>query len=310
LYNNPGAIAGIPDSADIVMKLSIKGEYIYGIERTTFAERQLVRRSIQQGFLKTDSIVLGTDTKLSNLSYCIDDSTLYLQGTDTLTAYSLDLRSIKWKRSIPHRTLFHTYIQGIERNYNPGLKNMTHQSIACDKQYLYNVSDSHLVVIDSKDGTTLLDHLFTDLPYRSCSAYVPRPKYLGPAGTVTLLPDYVVVNSAYVGERMWVFKKISTGASKAPFQLSPGILSINLSPNPSRPGITITANLGNDKNVTQNVRVEFFDVRGAQRGIMLVTPSAISTGIVWHRDNLPAGLYCVRVSYNGQRISKQFTLVN
>ncbi|MBL8027909.1 MAG: hypothetical protein JNL74_15915, partial [Fibrobacteres bacterium] len=176
-----GSMGGTADTADILMKLAVHGDYVYAIEHSTYEEKQLVRRSISGGFRKTDSIILGTDPLLSNLSYSISGNTLFLQGTDTLTAFSLDFKTIKWKQAIPHRTLYHIFVQGLTRVMSNGLKNRNLHSLATDANNVYSVSDSFLIVFNNSDGTELLRHRFTDIPNG------------GTAGSIILMPDFVAV---------------------------------------------------------------------------------------------------------------------
>ncbi|MFH0921064.1 MAG: T9SS type A sorting domain-containing protein [Fibrobacterota bacterium] len=301
---------GTLDTTDVVMKLSLRGDYVYAIERTTFSERQLVRRRISADFQKTDSIVLGSDTLLSNLSYCINDSGLYVQGNDSLTAYSHDLRVLRWKRPIPHRTLYHSPVQGfdyahgsIESLNQPALVHKILHSLACDTAYLYCVCDSFFRVLDANSGTTLFSHPFTDLPQP-----VPDKQVPGVAGSVTLLPDYVAVTSANNFSRLWIFKKGTSSLVKR--TLSHPFLGVTVLPNPAASNIRISASFSSlaDSKTNGKAIVEIYNVRGVRLASFTVSPVALEGGMIWKAERYPNGLYCVRVSHTGKSLSKKFLL--
>lgn len=302
------AMGNLADTADILMKLAVKGDYVYGIERASFEERQLVRRRISNGFVKTDSVILGTDPLLSNSGYCVGDSTVYLQGTDTVTAYSSDLRTVRWKRSIPHRTLFHAFVQGIDRLASPGIRNKIMHSMACDPEYVYCVTDSHLLVLDQATGETLFDHTFTDLPSGTIMYY--PTVYTGPAGTVTLLPDYVVVNSVNICSKLWIFRKIPAAAAVAP--AGPGrSFALKVSPNPARTETVISAAFPgwSEADLAQEALLEVFNVRGVRQSAVRTAPEGLRAGITWKSGRLPAGLYCARLTITGKTTVKNIMVV-
>ncbi|OGS36371.1 MAG: hypothetical protein A2293_00490 [Elusimicrobia bacterium RIFOXYB2_FULL_49_7] len=310
-YTAESSLGGIADTSDIVMKLSLRGDYVYAIERTTFSERQLVRRRISDDFRKTDSIVLGADTLLSNLSYCVNDSGLYLQGMDSLTAYSHDLRTIRWKRSIPHRTLYHWPIQTLDRIRGgnetlnqPSLPHKILHSLACDTAYLYSVSDSFFLVLDANSGSTLFSHSFTDLPKPVAGRQVA-----GVGGSVTLLPGYVAITSANNFSRLWIFKK-ETETSLAKLYLSRASLGITVLPNPAASTIRISARFDGLVNSTAegNVTVEFYNVRGVRLEACTVSAAELQAGMIWRGERFPAGLVCVKVSYGGKSLNGRFLL--
>ena len=301
---------GTLDTTDVVMKLSLRGDYVYAIERTTYAERQFVRRQISSDFQKTDSIVLGSDTLLSNLSYCINDSGVYVQGNDSLTAYSHDLRVIRWKRPVPHRTLYHSPVQGfdyahgsIETLNQPALVHKILHSLACDTAYLYCVCDSFFLVLDANSGTTLFSHPFTDLPQP-----VPDKQVPGVAGSVTLLPDYVAITSANNFSRLWIFKKGTSSLAKP--TLSRPFQGITVLPNPAASNLRISADFSSldGPRINGKAIVEIYNVRGIQLESFTVSPVALERGVCWKGERYPNGLYCVRVSYAGKSLSKKFLL--
>ena len=203
IYRPTGSYNWRPTNTDVVMKLALKGDYIYAIERTTSTETNLVRRQISADFVKTGQIPLGTSSVNRSMSYCIDDNALYLQWADKLTAYSLDLSTTLWEVDTPQRTMYHSDIQGFDYHRWPGTRNYSCQSIACNGQYIYSTTDDRLQVHRATDGELLYQYIFTNLPHKA--SHEEYYRVIGEPGDIVIMPDCIAVLSRLNSTRVWAF---------------------------------------------------------------------------------------------------------
>ncbi|MFP4521741.1 MAG: T9SS type A sorting domain-containing protein, partial [Fibrobacterota bacterium] len=191
-------------NTDIVMKLSIDGDYIYAIERMTLSSQSLVRRRISSGFQVSGTLELPSFTSARNYSYTVMGDCLYLYSSDSLTAYSKDLQSRLWSKYIPN-DVRHTSNQTFNYDVSLSNRNFAHQKIASSDGRLYLTTDSSLQVRSASDGSLSFEHIFTDLPeYRTNTS---GATVKGLPGDVILMPDYVVICSWYDESRVWVFEQ-------------------------------------------------------------------------------------------------------
>lgn len=205
IYRPSGASNWRPFNTDVVMKLAVKGDFIYAIERKNSTETNLVRRQISSGFSLSGSVSLGTTYSYRSISYCVTDSAVFVQYPFKITAYTTDLSSVLWEIDIPNRTLYHSYIQGFDYNRYPGARNYPSQTIATDSTYIYSTTDNQLLIHRCLDGVLVYNYLFTDFPYKRTR----NEKYavIGKIGDILLMPDAVVVLSCLDSSKVWCFRE-------------------------------------------------------------------------------------------------------
>ncbi|MEW6535566.1 MAG: PKD domain-containing protein [Candidatus Auribacterota bacterium] len=218
IYRPAGSTYWRPSNTDIVMKLAVKGDYIYAIERRTSVETNLVRRQISAGFVNSGEIALGTVYANRSLSYCIDDNAVYVQWPAKISAYSLDLSAVLWEQETPLRTVRHSDIQGFDYYRWPGTRNYSCQTIACNGQYIYSTADDRFQVHRASDGALVYQYILTDVPHRA--SHETKYRVIGEPGDIILMPDCVVVVSQLNCTRIWAFRPDSE-AAQAPELIDP-----------------------------------------------------------------------------------------
>ncbi len=218
IYRPSGASNWRPFNTDVVMKLAVKGDFIYAVERKNSNETNLVRRQISSGFSLSGSLSLGTTFAYRSISYCVTDSAVFVQYPFKIMAYTADLSSVLWEIDIPERTLYHSYIQGFDYNRYPGARNYPSQTIATDSTYIYSTTDNQLLVHRCSDGVLVYNHIFTDLPYKRTR----NEKYavVGKIGDILLMPDAVVVLSCLDSSKVWCFR-VNPIPDQSPIILEP-----------------------------------------------------------------------------------------
>ena len=204
IYLPNGSYNWRPTNTDIVMKLSVKGDYIYAVERTTSTEINFVRRCISTGFSLESSVSLGASYTARATSYCVNDTAVYIQYSDKIEAYSLDLNTLLWQADTPYRSLYHTDIQGFDYYRWPGRRNYPNQTIACNNQYVYNTTDDRLQVRRDCDGEVLYEHVLSNIPYER--THKDEYAVVGKAGDIILMPDCILVVSFLDSSRLWAFR--------------------------------------------------------------------------------------------------------
>ncbi len=208
IHRPDGSYNWRPVNTDIVMKLAIKGDYIYAIERKNSSETNLVRRKITDGFSLSGHLLLGNTSSCRGVSYCVTDEAVFVQYPLKITVYSTDLNNVLWETDTPKRTLHHSYIQGFDYNRYPGTRNYPSQTMATDSTYLYATTDNRLLVFRCSDGEPVYNYLFTDFPHKRTND--EHFAVVGKIGDLLLMRNSVVVLSCLDSSKIWCFQKAQT----------------------------------------------------------------------------------------------------
>ncbi|OGJ91380.1 MAG: hypothetical protein A2268_07950 [Candidatus Raymondbacteria bacterium RifOxyA12_full_50_37] len=291
-------------NTDIFMRLALKGDYLYAIERTTSVENQLVRRRISMGCIKTDSIVLGTSINDRGTSIALDDNAIYVQRSGEITAYSLDLRTVRWSTPTPVRTTYHQTIQVFDYNRFPGNRNTPSQTLACNGTWVYSTNDSSLQIHRASNGELVDEHVFDDLPdYRTYNGAI----VYGVPGDIVLMPGYVVVVSCRDHSKIWVFHEASSTRKKDTGTIDDTRINLEALPNPFNPDLSILIHGG-------KASVTIHDVRGNHLKTLFPSSSAGSGSYMdqkysWNAAGHPSGIYIIKARIGRQTVLKRIMLV-
>lgn len=208
IYKPYGSTTWQPHDTDVVMRLALKGDYIYAIERESSLQNNLVRRQISNDFAKQGVVNLGMSYNNRAISYCLNGSGVYVHYDNKVTAYSLGLTSILWEVPIANTTLYHRDVQNFDYATYPGGRNYPKQTIACSNNYVYLTTDTSFLELNSSSGQKLYEYIFPDLPNKRTYNGVT---VVGKPGDVALMPGKVLVHSFIDSSKLWAFKGDSSG---------------------------------------------------------------------------------------------------